>query len=934
MTVGRAAGWLLALASTLGLGIGSAPSQVTSPAPLAHAAARTAPGRLEIVGGQRLLHVQGSPRARGLQHGRRLREEVQRGLRAFLDYAADRGLGRDRLLATFARMRPHIPEGYLEEMAGLAEGAGISLKTVHAAHMIPAHFHCSGAAVWGRATADHKLYHTRSLDYAINIGGSERAVQESALTLVIRPDQGHAHVVVGWAGFVGCVSGMNEAGISVGEMGSRSRDETEDGLPMVFLLREVLVKSRTLEQAVRIFQESPRTAGYNFIVADGNQPAAVALEVNRSRVAVFHPGDDRTPPHFPIADTVRRVNHFVDPVLAATQRDPYDPRQSSRASWLFYQTLSSFLRQRHGRITETTMVDQLRLYPPRTPCLHQAVFCPTDRAFWVSHATSPGRTRLPGAQNRPFYRFDLPALLRGEPAAKHVQILESPVAPPPLPWPETDHVGPLNSESTASDVPDGFTFKEPGFTCTLRPEGRYAGVTEWAIAFPSPDPANGSAGPAPSDRVDDTPDRVQGTYFQPPGPGPFPGVVVLHALNTRRVFARFVAERLALRGVAAVALDLPGYGSRKPLARGQGEWRWIRRPETVQRFFCQAVRDGRRTVTWLAERPEVDAHRLGMTGVSLGGVVAALTMAVEPRLARGAFVLAGGDLAGSVLTARAPGPAAALIRDAGLTDARLHQLLDPLDPLTYASRLRGRPTLWVNAAFDQVVPPDATRALASAAGAARIHWVPAGHYTATAWLPWVTTRLAEHFLSGSVRHLFETARVVAAEGPRIVHPASGQASDPRHRVLDSAGFLIAVLDRTAEVQALPEDTRVALRRGIQVNPGRPRSAEENQALEQSLAEKTPAVRGAAHALARAGLGRECKNDEPIQAGDVLQWWERSGDSSWIGRSALVDRVFEQSDRQVRLRLYGSHPVVGGVGFFARAFQREKDHLFACRLRGP
>ncbi len=45
-----------------------------------------------------------------------------------------------------------------------------------------------------------------------------------------------------------------------------------------------------------------------------------------------------------------------------------------------------------------------------------------------------------------------------------------------------------------------------------------------------------------------------------------------------------------------------------------------------------------------ASRPEVDATRLGVTGISLGGIVSALAASVDPNIREAAILLAGGGL--------------------------------------------------------------------------------------------------------------------------------------------------------------------------------------------------------------------------------------------------------------------------------------------------
>ena len=58
----------------------------------------------------------------------------------------------------------------------------------------------------------------------------------------------------------------------------------------------------------------------------------------------------------------------------------------------------------------------------------------------------------------------------------------------------------------------------------------------------------------------------------------------------------------------------------------------------------QAVCDVRRAAVWLAARPDVEPQRIGVAGISLGGIVSALAAAVDPAIRDGAFLLAGGDL--------------------------------------------------------------------------------------------------------------------------------------------------------------------------------------------------------------------------------------------------------------------------------------------------
>ena len=98
----------------------------------------------------------------------------------------------------------------------------------------------------------------------------------------------------------------------------------------------------------------------------------------------------------------------------------------------------------------------------------------------------------------------------------------------------------------------------------------------------------------------------------------------------------------------------------------------------------------RRAAVWLAARPDVDRSGIGVSGISLGGIVSSLAAAVDPAIREGAFLLAGGDLA-SILWEM---PEGAAYRkqwiESGRTKQDLKTLTDPFDPLDLCRRPEGQ----------------------------------------------------------------------------------------------------------------------------------------------------------------------------------------------------------------------------------------------------
>jgi dienelactone hydrolase len=286
-----------------------------------------------------------------------------------------------------------------------------------------------------------------------------------------------------------------------------------------------------------------------------------------------------------------------------------------------------------------------------------------------------------------------------------------------------------------ADVPPHFQLQEHEFDFTTKPLRKANRVRACQVTFPSP-----VTTPVTENNT------VHGVYFQPAGDGPFPACVVLHILGGDFLLAEAVANHLASSGVAALFIKMPYYGER----RGRGSRRRMitEDPHETADGMTQAVLDIRRASAWLASREEVDANRLGITGISLGGIMSALGAAGEPRLRNVGIVLGGGNFADVVWnndTDRAKEFRAKWLAMGG-TKESFTEALRKVDPVTYGGLLKGRRVLMIAASKDEIVLPECARALHdSIGGEPELVWLDAGHYTAAQYLPRELTRLSRFF---------------------------------------------------------------------------------------------------------------------------------------------------------------------------------------------
>ncbi|HTF57348.1 MAG TPA: acetylxylan esterase [Planctomycetota bacterium] len=228
-------------------------------------------------------------------------------------------------------------------------------------------------------------------------------------------------------------------------------------------------------------------------------------------------------------------------------------------------------------------------------------------------------------------------------------------------------------------------------------------------------------------------------------PTPRPAVVMLHYL--KGTFKPMEAAGLffAAKGFVAVLVYMPHYGRRRAADPEKRSFMISEDLDSTLANFRQAVLDIRRTGDWLRSQKGIDPTRIGLFGVSLGGVVGALVAGVEPRFTRTVLVVGGGDLPAMVLhESRETREMRQRLLDGGWTAEKLKPILEPIEPLTFAGRVDPGSVLLINAENDDVIPKECTERLWIAMGGPRINWIKANHYSIAFALPQILNQSAEH----------------------------------------------------------------------------------------------------------------------------------------------------------------------------------------------
>jgi isopenicillin-N N-acyltransferase-like protein len=264
------------------------------------------------------IRVTGGPRERGCQYGEEARERITTSIAAYRDVFAQLA-GWDWPQVTQEALRYQEPirdygPRYLEEIAGLAEGAAVPLADILALNVRtevmfaararealaaagPASAECSAFVALAPATADGHLLMGQNWDWLLHCF-------ETVIVLEAEQDDGPNFVTVVEAGLL-AKTGMNSSGIGlVTNALVTANDAGVPAVPFHVLLRAVL-DAETMTDALVALQRGPRSSSANYLVAHED---GIAVDVEAA------PGDfSDLFLLFPDSDVFVHTNHFLSP---------------------------------------------------------------------------------------------------------------------------------------------------------------------------------------------------------------------------------------------------------------------------------------------------------------------------------------------------------------------------------------------------------------------------------------------------------------------------------------------------------------------------------------------------------------------------------------------------------------------------------------------
>ena len=311
---------------------------------------------------------------------------VEKGLDAVLDLQND-------LAQQFVD-----PQVYAE-MRGMADATGIDFHMIARIHMIGevTRGSCSFYGAYGSMTAGGKTLQLRALDWDTGAG-----LQNHPSVTIYHPAKGsglgHAFANIGWTGWVGTLTGMSSERVGISEIGisypdypPHFGDETYDGIPFIFLERQVVQRAVGLDDAIDMIANANRTCRLILGVADGKARNATECQYSHS-IARFFTDKTLEPEawwHPRITDVVYNAMDWFCP---------------------YYQhVMANQLRLLQGKLTPELSISNVTAVV-RTGSLHAAVYDLTDMQLFVANARGAQDTSGPkDAFARQWLKLDMAA---------------------------------------------------------------------------------------------------------------------------------------------------------------------------------------------------------------------------------------------------------------------------------------------------------------------------------------------------------------------------------------------------------------------------------------------------------------------------------------------------------------------------------------------
>lgn len=242
---------------------------------------------------------------------------------------------------------------------------------------------CTSFAAWDERSADSSLIIGRNFDFYV---GDKFA--EDKIVYFCKPSKGNKFVMITWGGFMGCVSGMNEKGLTVTLNAAKSDMPTGSATPISILGREILQYASNINEAYSIAKKGKTFVSESFMIGSAADHKTALIEKSTIKTALYFSDTNYIlcSNHYQ-SDSFKNDKNNIENMATSASVYRYKRLQElmNRVPKFDYLSIASILRNQEGQndknigMGNEKALNQLIAH-------HSVIFEPEKKRFWVSSA--------------------------------------------------------------------------------------------------------------------------------------------------------------------------------------------------------------------------------------------------------------------------------------------------------------------------------------------------------------------------------------------------------------------------------------------------------------------------------------------------------------------------------------------------------------------
>ncbi len=228
-------------------------------------------------------------------------------------------------------------------------------------------------------------------------------------------------------------------------------------------------------------------------------------------------------------------------------------------------------------------------------------------------------------------------------------------------------------------------------------------------------------------------------YYDIKGNLKSPVIMVLPIFGGSNYFANTFAEYFADNGYSAI------------IVHRQKKYKTFDDLDKMDKILRQIVFDHKQALDWVGMQSDLDSESIGVFGISMGSIKAALISSLDKRIKTSVMCLVGGNLPEIIATSDEKGVVRRREEYMKKHDISVEEFHDRLqskitcDPINYAEYMDAENSLMVLGWFDSAVPYKNGNGLWEKMGKPEKITMLTGHYTAILGLPYIKMKSLDFF---------------------------------------------------------------------------------------------------------------------------------------------------------------------------------------------